>query len=368
MLSKLKELHEINSVRLLLYRGKGEKVGTFLQGEEDYGVLADSLLSQAYETENVVFDEISNTQIYPLLLRLKENERLCIGSVAVNYGTYRMQKEDFIFENYIVNYLAILLYEAVIQRGQDLENVETAENEKQRSLYERTRIKVQNQILDNCLSTIKHESMYYPSRMKQIIWKLEEHEEHHDLKTSIHSLRELAEYYKEIYTLLCAQADRQIDSEYFKCEKLSPHIIGKEWMKAMEAWRKRKAYGLHLSFVDDLQENIFMNVDATLVRFMLDTLTKEWANRLAEREKEGSLTLRVSEDDDFVRFTLLSSVRIYEAEEAIRIFQPDVKHYPYLLCKEIVREHDKLNNFCGCRINIETDSGCSIWFTVPKYR
>ena len=62
--------------------------------------------------------------------------------------------------------------------------------------------------------------MYYPSRMKQIIWKLEEHEEHHDLKTSIHSLRELAEYYKEIYTLLCAQADRQIDSEYFKCEKL----------------------------------------------------------------------------------------------------------------------------------------------------
>lgn len=368
VLSKLKELHEINSVRLLLYRGKGEKVGTFLQGEEDYGVLADSLLSQAYETENVVFDEISNTQIYPLLLRLKENERLCIGSVAVNYGTYRMQKEDFIFENYIVNYLAILLYEAVIQRGQDLENVETAENEKQRSLYERTRIKVQNQILDNCLSTIKHESMYYPSRMKQIIWKLEEHEEHHDLKTSIHSLRELAEYYKEIYTLLCAQADRQIDSEYFKCEKLSPHIIGKEWMKAMEAWRKRKAYGLHLSFVDDLQENIFMNVDATLVRFMLDTLTKEWANRLAEREKEGSLTLRVSEDDDFVRFTLLSSVRIYEAEEAIRIFQPDVKHYPYLLCKEIVREHDKLNNFCGCRINIETDSGCSIWFTVPKYR
>lgn len=371
VLSRLKELHEINSVRLLLYRGKGEKIGTFLQGKEDYGVLADSLLSQAYETENAVFDEMSNTQIYPLLLRLNGNERLCIGSVAVNYGTYRMQKEDFIFENYIVNYLAILLYEAVIQRGQDLENVESAENEKQRSLYERTRIKVQNQILDNCLSTIKHESMYYPSRMKQIIRKLEEQEEHHDLKTSIHSLRELAEYYKEIYTLLCAQADRQIDTGYFKCEKLSPHVIGKEWMKTIEVWRKKKAYDLRLSFVDELQQNSFMNVDATLVRFMLETLTKEWATRLAEREKGGCLTLCTSEDDGFVRFTLQSSVRIYDPEEAVRLFQPDVKHYPYLLCKEIVREHDKLNNFCGCRINIETDvhsSGCSIWFTVPKYR
>ena len=371
VLSRLKELHEINSVRLLLYRGKGEKIGTFLQGKEDYGVLADSLLSQAYETENAVFDEMSNTQIYPLLLRLNENERLCIGSVAVNYGTYRMQKEDFIFENYIVNFLAFLLYEAVIQRGQDLENVESAENEKQRSLYERTRIKVQNQILDNCLSTIKHESMYYPSRMKQIIRKLEEQEEHHDLKTSIHSLRELAEYYKEIYTLLCAQADRQIDTGYFKCEKLSPHVIGKEWMKTIEVWRKKKAYDLRLSFVDELQQNSFMNVDATLVRFMLETLTKEWATRLAEREKGGCLTLCTSEDDGFVRFTLQSSVRIYDPEEAVRLFQPDVKHYPYLLCKEIVREHDKLNNFCGCRINIETDVhsfGCSIWFTVPKYR
>ena len=371
VLSRLKELHEINSVRLLLYRGKGEKIGTFLQGKEDYGVLADSLLSQAYETENAVFDEMSNTQIYPLLLRLNGNERLCIGSVAVNYGTYRMQKEDFIFENYIVNYLAILLYEAVIQRGQDLENVESAENEKQRSLYERTRIKVQNQILDNCLSTIKHESMYYPSRMQQIIRKLEEQEEHHDLKTSIYSLRELAEYYKEIYTLLCAQADRQIDTGYFKCEKLSPHVIGKEWMKTIEVWRKKKAYDLRLSFVDELQQNSFMNVDATLVRFMLETLTKEWATRLAEREKGGCLTLCTSEDDGFVRFTLQSSVRIYDPEEAVRLFQPDVKHYPYLLCKEIVREHDKLNNFCGCRINIETDVhsfGCSIWFTVPKYR
>ena len=213
--------------------------------------------------------------------------------------------------------------------------------------------------------------MYYPSRMKQIIRKLEEQEEHHDLKTSIHSLRELAEYYKEIYTLLCAQADRQIDTGYFKCVKLSPHIIGEEWMKTIEVWRKKKAYALRLSFVDELQQNSFMNVDATLVRFMLETLTKEWAARLAEHEKDGCLTLRASEDGGFVRFTLQASVRIYEPEEAVILFQPDVKHYPYLLCKEIVREHDKLNNFCGCRINIETDvhsSGCNIWFTVPKYR
>ncbi|WP_462360750.1 hypothetical protein [Paraprevotella clara] len=142
-------------------------------------------------------------------------------------------------------------------------------------------------------------------------------------------------------------------------------------MKTIEVWKKKKAYALRLSFVDELQQNSFMNVDATLVRFMLETLTKEWAARLAEREKDGCLTLRASEDGGFVRFTLQASVRIYEPEEAVILFQPDVKHYPYLLCKEIVREHDKLNNFCGCRINIETDvhsSGCSIWFTVPKYR
>ncbi|MCD8318428.1 MAG: hypothetical protein LUC45_06160, partial [Paraprevotella sp.] len=64
------------------------------------------------------------------------------------------------------------------------------------------------------------------------------------------------------------------------------------------------------------------------------------------------------------------SVPIYTKEEARDLFIPDIKHYAYLLCREIVREHDKLNNFCGCRMNVEihSDEGCCIWFTLPKYK
>ena len=366
-----KELHETTGIWLLLYREKGEKIGMFRQGEGAYGVLAESLLRQAYEAGNAVYDEVSNTQAYPLVLHLGGDKRICIGSFAVNYGTYRMLKEDAIFESFVVNYLSILLYESVVQRGKDLDNVENAEKEKQRSLFERARIKVQNQILDNCLSTIKHESMYYPSRIKQIIAQTEGMPESQELDAAVQSLKELAEYYKEIYTLLCAQADRQVDVGYFKCEKLSPQAIGEEWKKTTGAWGKRKGYGIALAYEDRLSGDCLMYADATLLRFMLETLTREWMTHLAAQDEGGILALRTSDDGGFVRFTLQVSAPIYTPDEASQLFLPDVGHYPYLLCKEIVREHDKLNNFCGCRINIEENtypSGCSIWFTIPKYR
>ncbi len=370
VLSRLKELHETNSIRLLLYRSREDKLGVFSRGNSFYEVLSESLLDRAYETETVVFDEISNIQAYPLLVRTGKNELFCIGSLAVNYGIYRMQKKDFVLEEYIVNYLTILLYEAVIQRGYRQDNMENAETDKQRSLYERARIRVQNHILDNCLSTIKHESIYYPNRIRQLVQKMEGQTDKSNLKDNIRFLCELAEYYKEIYTQLCAQADRQIDSGYFKCEKLSPHDVIKEWMKLQVTWMERNTPGVALVIDERLPDDSFMNADSTLVAFMLETLAKEWAMQMKRKGGEGRLMLQVSEDGGFIRFSFMTSVPIYTHEEAMRLFFPDVDHYSYLLCKEIVREHDKLNNFCGCRINVkmETESpGCCIWFTVPKY-
>ena len=55
-------------------------------------------------------------------------------------------------------------------------------------------------MLDNCLSALKHETMYYPSRIRQLI------ETNPD---DVESLRELIEYYKSVYTMLSTQAMEQ---------------------------------------------------------------------------------------------------------------------------------------------------------------
>ena len=58
---------------------------------------------------------------------------------------------------------------------------------------------VQNMVLDNCLSTIKHETIYYPNKIKQIVGrlntqKLSETEE----REAVETMTELIEYYKGI--------------------------------------------------------------------------------------------------------------------------------------------------------------------------
>ena len=66
--------------------------------------------------------------------------------------------------------------------------------------YELDRVHIQNRILDNCLSTIKHETMYYPARVQQMALNRD---------TDTDDLRSLMNYYNEVYTILLEQAQKQ---------------------------------------------------------------------------------------------------------------------------------------------------------------
>ncbi len=57
--------------------------------------------------------------------------------------------------------------------------------------YENERLHISNSILDNCLSTLKHETMYYPSRIRQLV---------DEPDGQLEAIDELAIYYKECIT------------------------------------------------------------------------------------------------------------------------------------------------------------------------
>lgn len=67
--------------------------------------------------------------------------------------------------------------------------------------FELNRVHIQNRILDNCLSTIKHETMYYPARIQGMALSS-------DVDTR--ELSQLMNYYNDVYTILLEQAQRQI--------------------------------------------------------------------------------------------------------------------------------------------------------------
>ena len=103
----------------------------------------------------------------------------------------------------------------------DYSRLELLEDEIHRTEYEGDKLYVANQVLGNCLSALKHETMYYPSRIRQLIETNPE---------DVESLRELIEYYKSVYTMLSTQAMEQakgmVRLDYHLLERLFEILIG----------------------------------------------------------------------------------------------------------------------------------------------
>lgn len=108
--------------------------------------------------------------------------------------------------------------------------------------------------------------------------------------------------------------------------------------------------------------------DEVLTDFMLETISHEWIDKITKLKIPATLSLSAKEDGRFIRFIISTSAPVFTEEDAQELFFPSLEHYHYLLCKEIIREYDKLNDFCGCRINAHTEqhANCYIWFTIPK--
>ena len=110
--------------------------------------------------------------------------------------------------NEVVVRIEKALNDGIADVRKDYSRLELLEDEIHRTEYEGDKLYVANQVLDNCLSALKHETMYYPSRIRQLI------ETNPD---DVESLRELIEYYKSVYTMLSTQAMYLSGSIYLVC-------------------------------------------------------------------------------------------------------------------------------------------------------
>ena len=101
---------------------------------------------------------------------------------------------------YYMLYYRHRLYERYHRERIQQNNIEMAEDELRRAELENSNLHVANAVLDNCLSTLKHETMYYPSRIQQLMDT-----------GDIAALREVAAYYRDLYGILIRQATEQVE-------------------------------------------------------------------------------------------------------------------------------------------------------------
>lgn len=221
------------------------------------------------------------------------------------------------------------------------ERIQLLEEQLGRSELEDERLHLSNSTLDNSLSTLKHETMYYPSRMALL---LEEGE------GRLHDIEELAAYYRDLYQLLCLQAMGQLALVPLAGRAVSLGEVLPAATRVGDWPGGSQAQGRNERLVGD----------AEMLRYLFELLRKENGGRPLEVEL-------ARKGDDYLLLCMAIEGLEARAEGAANLFTPSMKNLPYLLCSQIVRDNGELTNRRGCGI-VATRQDNKTYLTITLAR
>ena len=212
---------------------------------------------------------------------------------------------------YYMLYYRHRLYQRFRQERQQQTNIEMADDELRRAELENANLHVANSVLDNCLSTLKHETMYYPSRIRQLV-------DAGDMQ----SLTEVAAYYRDLYGILIQQATSQV-------ERIKLHIHPVELYG-------QKVLG-----------------DENLLHYLFELIRGEKLEARGEKLEARGEKLEVKaevKDDKYVVFSIPLTTRLSPLTS--------------LLIRQIVRDHGEATARRGCGIVIDNNL---VNITLPRH-
>ncbi len=232
-----------------------------------------------------------------------------------NFDDFALKEEQKAkLQNVVEKILSAL--KANIEQSTEMDSqAELATDECRRIEMEAGHLHVSNSVLDNCLSTLKHETMYYPSRIKQMI---------SNKGRNIDELSEVVTYYHDLYAILAEQALRQVPQQ---------------------------------------------RVNKDIYTYMLDILKKSNGNNAfsvgqSEKDTHGQ-PLNNKNIFVIVRMAGLDSLT---DEQVSNLFTPYTTDLNMLLCRQIVREMGEATNLRACGIQADRDAQGHVFvrILIPK--
>lgn len=216
---------------------------------------------------------------------------------------------------YYLLYYRHRLYDRFLKDQQRQTDLELLDDDVYRTELEDNNLHVTNAVLDNCLSTLKHETMYYPSRICQLLDAGE-----------VDSLEEVADYYREIYGILSLQAMHQVKHTKLHLQPLAHDILG----------------------------------DQNLVRYLFEILKKQSGQKRLDIDYSQKA-------DRYMTLTIPMPQLKLSEQGAQELFTPSKEHIPYLLCRQIIRDHAEATNRHGCGIYATIiDGTTNMIITLPS--
>lgn len=332
--------------------------------------LIDSTLLERCCRENRTLHEAGRL-VFPLRAE-GSGENGCIGALLVNLRAGAYRETDRLLLELVAGYVSVLAYNAVVKLATQSRDVEAAADETRRASWEASQLYVQNQVLDNCLSAIKHETVYYPHKIKQLIGRLHAAPpQSADGTDTLLAIEELGVYYKDLLTLLSRCASRQLQEVTFRRTAVQVPLL----LQGVERYFRKRAAARRTDLTLTLHPlPVAMWGDAYLLQFLLQCLVDEALSVPAA----GQLCAGAQLEDGRVQVYFTDHRRTCTQEELNQLFYPSRKRMwvddsgtlhgmEYLLCKQIIRDHEDCLGQRGCGMNARPapEGGYSVYFSLP---
>ncbi len=366
------EIRRTNGVVLCLNKG----TVYFSEGcpQQEY---MDSVIRDAFDKkENMTLDN-GKTRIYTLDI---ENGA-SIGVIAFLLYNGNVSDNDERMLRNIARYTAENIYYSSVRMESINDNIEIIEDEKRRAEREANMVHVQNLVIDNTLSTIKHETMYYPNRIRQIVDNLKNEKVWEDmglLEDNVGNMKELTTYYKDVFTILADCTARQIHKPMFKRKNIPVADVLKYTEKTVRKFARKSDVDIRLIMEHgDVADSFMVVADQTMLEYLVDNVVEAFTLQ----KKQGTLTVDFEKSQDFIKFAF-SFDNINKSEEEIKsMFYPEALSYDpvddrlngaqMLIAKQIIREHDE-HVRRGCRIYVQhtgqDGNGLRLCFSLPAVK
>lgn len=282
------------------------------------------------------------TKLYRLMSADSNIELRCEQQAEINKSLHlRVQMLAVLLVLFLTGVVVVL----VKQYRKLTARLEAQQDDVRRVQMEASRIHVQNLLLDNSLSTIKHETLYYPSRIRQLLNAGD--------NSTRDEIAQLLNYYNGLFTTFSHRTNHISTPVPFRQQPIVLADLLSEVFPNSEI---------------KVSDQFRISGDPLLLRLMLHELTRGIAHQ--------TLSFTVTRTSTHTSVSMTSTAWSWTESEQCNLFQPDtLVHDPtsdtlhgssFLFARQILRIHDEHSRLHGC--GIQAENGNTIAWKLENHK
>lgn len=319
-------------------------------------------LKQAATSENKeLHQQMKGELLIPLVVKQGKKEKQ-LGIIAFYNKQEEWKEESKLLAKLIAGFTATIVRQRILNPTERKEQIEDINDSIRCTQRENERLYIQNQVIAGCMSLIKHETIYYPSRISWLLKKYESEPQSDAAKDTATDLSELVTFYREVLSLLSSCAFNQLEKTTFRRSVFSVEDIMKHaksfFSKTCSAEMRKRVMPISQSPTLECQTSDFRICgDYDAVCFLVENLITE----SIDISLQYTYTFTAKREGNLAIFCFTDPVHSYTQKELNLLFTPDwITAHPstsharqgmgWLICRTIIREHDTHMGHPGLRI------------------